>query len=459
MKRMCCNYIFLFVLISLLLVFGLQAEDHFMDYIYLNHMINVQEIPTLDIERRRTAKAGSSEKNIECSNWELVLKQAVSDNPGLKHSVWETLRPPYGAFDKIALHRVLREKRRHNKNRVILMLPGTWEAAGWSTITQSRFNTLLYLANNGYDVYTLSYRSAYLPNLEYEQFETLGIDISEILDWNFGVFREDIKACVEKIKKLSHAEKIFMSGFSRGATLMNIYASKYQTDLKGLVAFDGEIKDYGASGDPMDEATFAYVMDLVQAGMLAVPDGCNSVLCPPKGTFYQYLGESSWENFENRQLAGAVPNALNLAGAPLPSEFETLSDYIAANAFVVWGEGAFSNYNNGAIDKTALVTALSEFNRYWPTVQDFEWGQMTAWEDVPYLDYDDNEIDLPAIGFLTDLFCPYGYCIDPSIPNLTVNDDVTIYYLPDFGHMDVMYGNYSLAKVKEPLLNWLENHK
>ena len=54
---------------------------------------------------------------------------------------------------------------------------------------------------------------------------------------------------------------------------------------------------------------------------------------------------------------------------------------------------------------------------------------------------------------------PSGARAYSAIPNLSINDDVTIHYLPDFGHVDVMYGTDSLSQVKELRLEWLENRK
>ncbi len=38
------------------------------------------------------------------------------------------------------------------------------------------------------------------------------------------------------------------------------------------------------------------------------------------------------------------------------------------------------------------------------SIQDFEAMQLAAWDDAPYMDYDDNEVDLPALAFQTRLF-------------------------------------------------------
>jgi len=113
-------------------------------------------------------------------------------------------------------------------------LPGTWDTA-WKGIGSPDYENHIFFAENGYDVYSMDYRLSYLPVLPLDAFDDSGT-----AQWTYGVFREDIKACVEKAKDISRTRKLFMSGFSRGGTQMWIYASKYwKQDLKGLIGFDG----------------------------------------------------------------------------------------------------------------------------------------------------------------------------------------------------------------------------
>ncbi len=420
--------------------------------------LSMEGVESPETVRKAVVKAGSS------SPWEKKSAGAILDNPNLTRTTWEMDRPPYGAYDRIALHRIVNnggnDRRRPRKTKVIFMLPGTWDAGGLSELTDPAINPMLYLASNGYDVYTMSFRSFFLPNMAYEQFDEFGLDISGTGDWTYAVFREDIKACVDKIKKISKAKKIFMSGFSRGAQQMYIYASEYQEDLKGLITFDGLIKAFPPlPGTAVDEETYNYVIYALKAGVMPVPPSCTNILCPPQGSMYQLLGEATWDYYESWQLAAVVPNAQNMVGEALPPDFSTVSDFVAADAQYLWEDGIFSNYSNNTIDRETLITAMAEFTRYWPTVQNFESWQLDAWEDAPYFDYDDNEIDLPAIGFLTRLFCPEGVCLADGIPNKTINDDVTIHYLPDYGHIDILFGSDSLADVKQPLLQWLNDHR
>jgi len=392
------------------------------------------------------------------SDWKIISMGSVKDNPKLVHVVWETARPPYGAFDKIKLHRVVKKSRMFGNKKVILMIPGTWDAGGWSEITDPDVNNHLYLANKGYDVYTIAFRPSNIPNMDYDQFAAEGIDISCTTDWNYAVFREDIKDCVNLIKKISSVNKIFMSGFSRGGIHMYIYASKYQDDLIGLVNFDWMLKKLPPSETPLDEETYMQLINLFKSGYLIDPE-TNEPTPWLYGVFYLSLSD-----YNNWKLAGTLPHSTYMVGGQLPNEFEEISDYVAYNAHHVWnefgsGEGVLTNYLGGLVDRDVLVTSLNEFTRYYPTIHTLEMVQLFAYDDVPYLDYDDTPIDLPMISFLTPhIGCIEGTCFIDVLPNMSINDDVTFHYLEQYGHMDILIGKDSLKDVKEPMLSWLNSH-
>jgi len=417
---------------------------------------------SMSISTNSLAKRNHAKKD----RWAFKGSNIVENNPGLKNYIWETERPPYGPFDKISLHRVVYEpynwkeisgRPAPNKKKVIFIIPGTW-SRGSSKLTEDRQSLNLFLANNGYDVYTMDFRTAYIPNYAYDQFETEGIEISSTSDWTYGVFREDIKACIDKAKEVSRAKKVFLAGRSRGGTQMFIYASKYwKKDLKGLISLDGGGKILPPSGDQLTEVEYgAVVADFKANGTL--------------------LSEVS--GYEQSQYAGQVPYSPMTVGfetldeyveyvqtlywwaedPPLP--IKTVSDAVAYGAYYAWGAGKVTNYYGGFIELDALIKVESNFTRYWPQIQNIEGSQLDAYSGsgCPYLDYDDNLANLPMIAFLSELFCPSGLCL--GLPfNKTLSDDVTFHYLPGYGHLDVYVGVYSIDDVKEPLLEWMNERK
>ncbi len=404
------------------------------------------------------ATFSSCEQGSEGSwNWKSSIR--IENYPDLKRTTWEIERPPYGPFDKIALVRIVKDKDskktwkmgHRNKKKVIFIIPGTWSKASVRS-RDERISLELYLANNGYDVYGMDFRTSYVPNYAYDQFETYGIDISSTADWTYGVFREDIKTCIEAVKKISGAKKVFLAGRSRGGTQMFIYASKYPGDIKGLISLDGGGKILPSSGVQMTEEQYQlFVANFKLSGtLLGEVDGYENL---------QFAGivpySESAVGFESLQDAFAFSKA-KYGGGDLPSGFylDVYSDVIAYGAHWAWGEGKVTNYYGGFMDRDVLIQTQAGLTRYWPQIQNIEGSQMNAYEDCPFLDYDDNLTDVPLVAFLSELFCPGGLCL--YLPNnMTLSDDATFKYLPGYGHLDVYVGKYSYEDVKQPLLEWM----
>jgi len=406
-------------------------------------------------------------------NWEYKGVTVSDYDPDLKHYVWETARPPYGPFDKIAMHRYIHQ--RHNwdadpyrpsgdPRKVLFIIPGTWDR-GFPKGSNPKVSENYFFAANGYDVYTIEFRTGYIkPNLAYDQFPQFGLAdaLKGTADWTYGVFREDIKACVELAKRLSRAHKLFMAGRSRGGTQLYIYAAKYwKQDLKGLISLDGggAYVNVNPSGQ-MSQAQF-------QASVAAFK--ANG----------PYLSEVS--GYEQSQYAGAVPFAKTAVGydlaahAPLlfgpppdGSAIQTVSDLVAYGAYYAWGAGKVTNYytpypggsGETFMDRQVLIDIESNFTRYWPRMQDLEGTAMGNYLDNPYLDYDDTgKITLPIIFMASELFCPSGICqhLPPSYQPRTASTDITTIYLQGYGHLDVYAGTHSVQDVKQPVLEWMND--
>ena len=99
--------------------------------------------------------------------WEYKGVNPVDGSPAVKHYKWESERPPFGPFDKIALHRMVMEPRNHkmiperpapNKRKVLFIIPGTW-SNGYSERTDLDLYMNLFFALNGYDVYSMDFRT------------------------------------------------------------------------------------------------------------------------------------------------------------------------------------------------------------------------------------------------------------------------------------------------------------
>lgn len=409
-------------------------------------------------------------------SWQYIGSTVSTYDPDVKHYMWETARPPYGPWDVIALNRYVRQthawdddpyRPAKDQRKVLFFLPGTWDR-GSTTIQDPKISLPWFFAGNGYDVYTISFRTENIPNFAPDQFAQFGLadELAATAGWTYGVFREDIKACLEKAKTISRARKLFMAGKSRGGTQMWIYAAKYAKDLKALVSFDG-------SG--------AYVNVNPSAQMTkAAFDATVAALGTPQGI--PYLSEV--DNYNLHQFSGAVPFATTGVGAPLP-DINTLnppipsfapadkkrmtyvSDLTAYKAYWLWGAGLVCNYyapypgGNGEtyIDQQILIAVEALLTRYWPNIQTLEGNFMANYLANPYLDYQNPNINLPVIFFASELSCPMGSCLSlpPTYQPRTQSNDITTIYLPKYGHLDVFSGTHSLQDVKQPALEWMND--
>lgn len=400
------------------------------------------------------AFAAYAQPDCRQADWQWKSSELVAGSSGIVHTVWELARPPYGVYDKIALHRFAYKgkdiRKRLSKDKVMFHLPGTWDVA-WRGISAPEFENHIYFAENGYDVFSMDYRVSYLPNLPLDRFDHAGT-----AQWTYGAFREDIKACVEKAKKIAKARKVFMSGFSRGGTQMWIFASKYwQEDLKGLIGLDG--------GPPFASTAAPRTPEQYQAAIDAFLAGGEPLLT--SGTTYSgYNRMQHAALFPDAHLTvgydsieACLQDSIYYQGAPPDgSTVETAGDLLSYFYFYAWGPAMLTNYYGKMIDQRILLAAQAGTTLYWPGIQNVEIDT-----DPGYGDHV-AEIDLPVIFFMGNLTCGRmgAACANPEVlPIKCASTDVTIVPLTGFGHMDVMWGNQSEEKVKAPLLEWMNDRQ
>ena len=379
--------------------------------------------------------------------WTFKYVRTIEGYPDLVECAWETSRPPHGPLDKITLYRVKNVRLKQDKEKVLFIIPGTWSGGRILLLQQDQ----LFFANHGYDVYAMDFRISNLPNMSYGQFSHYGVDISPTKKWTYGLFREDIKACVDATKKISKADRVFIAGRSRGVTQMFIFASKYwQEDLKGIISQDGGIKAAPIPGVTKILAQMkpAEIITDTAAYEQAVSN------FEATGTYLSDIGLTTPASYGDIQLGAVYP----YAASPDP-KFDTISDYLADRYYWGWGQGRLANYYGGLIDLDVLVKRVANYERYWPAIQDMEGAQLRNYDDCPFLDYDDHlkEIDIPALSF-TGAMCtqPCTHERSQFYSSLMIkNPDVTLVYLDGWGHLDIFVGKYADKNVNEVQLEWM----
>lgn len=390
----------------------------------------------------------------------------------INHYTWVT-RVGDGPYDRIRIHRYVREplnpsarprRPAPDHRKVLFIINGTWGKEGPEPIEE--FDAY-YFPRHGYDLWTIDFRTAFIPNMAYEQFAERGLteELRTTADWTYAAFREDIKKAVDFARRVARTNKVFMAGRSRGGTQLFIYAARYADDLKGMIGLDGGPIYRGVENPDQQQPEAAY-----EAALQAFAAG---------QTGQPLLSEVG--GYENGKVLGALPFLDEQIGAPLPdaaelpngpppdgSSIDDLCDLAAYQSYWTWGAGRVTNiytpYPGGEgetyMDKDALCYGRANYSRYWPAVQNVESAFLAGYADNPYLDYDDTQdVTVPVIHFAGELGCPGGSCIGQNRPYSTASPDFTVKYLPGYGHLDVYYGTHSEEDVKEPMLEWMNARK
>ena len=415
--------------------------------------------------------------------WQYKGVSMNENDATLRHYIWEMARPPYGPWDKIQLHRYVKETSNANcvpdmpstdPRKVLFFNPGTWDRAIHAT-QDTATSQQWYFAANGYDFYAIDFRTAFVTTLDYDQFATYGFGsaLAGTADWTYAAFREDIKACVDLAKQISGASKVFMSGFSRGGTHNLAYAAKYwQTDLKGLISLDGGglWRNVNNPATQKSKAAFDTAVAAFKAGTLAAP--YNVFVSDATGT--ERTRFSNQFPYSRNTVTRAPSNTISSletdvaflkayftsAGynpTDIPAPPQTLSDVMAYSYYWGWGKGKLTNIYGDFSTIDVMIKYQSLVSRWWPAIQNLEGSYLTGYANNPFLDYQNvADVTVPFLYFGSEFGCPAGSCLTPGPGGpMTKSTDVTKVYLQGYGHVDTIVGSKSVTDVKAVELNWM----
>jgi pimeloyl-ACP methyl ester carboxylesterase len=391
----------------------------------------------------------------EEDDWTLIHDgRHVKLYPELREYVWETERPPFGDYDKIALHRLV--KKCIQPEGVVFLLPGTWSNGEqltsnplddyWTHDEDHSFG--FFLANRNFDVYAIDYRTHFVPQ------ELDPEDLSFMADWGWDQWIGDIKKAVELAKEVSGVEKIFIAGDSFGGSAASNYASMYwKEDLKGILLRDG-----GTAAKYASSVDNEYDLPAMIAGMKATGSWVSEVGGTPGSIFIMQFAD---------RYPDAPPNYPGTTTPLQPEEnpftsqpWANIGEWAGYMMYMSWGPGVVTNIYGGYGDPSVMVHIDATFDRYWPTRLGLESAAISDWDNCPYVsfDFDDHyhEIDVPLLGFTSGNF---GYVYWGPFVHQIANPDFTGYYLPGYGHLDVYSGEYSKEQVSQPTYEWLMNRR
>ncbi len=385
--------------------------------------------------------SNQSNTTVNC-NWFQLQDAPVIDNPDLTETVWIKSCTPYGRFDKIHLHRIVAHENARPKC-VVFYLPGAHRNSEIRHYTE-RYNFRIHLAKRGIDTYGIDYRWHAIPD------ENI-CDFSFMKNWTYQTFLQDIEESIAFAKKISHADRVFLAGFSRGAEIAYYYASyRWKEDLAGLIILDGRAAGCGG------RRTHSFDIK----GILAALDEGDS---PETREFLTVQGiklKSSIYETEFRwgyQHRNNIKVALQNPHAPSPEEgFSSLLKYLEWNLRSSnWGAAI----KKGNFDIKILLKDFLLEDRYGPLIQIIESIGLGDYEgkhpDLPYMMHL-NEVDIPLIGF----FVPKPILsVDVKSTESIANKDIEIHLLKNQGHFDVLFGEYAQESVFSPMYQWLLEHR
>jgi dienelactone hydrolase len=343
-------------------------------------------------------------------------RRSFDSAPRVHEWTYELQRGP-SPFDRIGLHRVSLGPAAEHPGIVMLYLPGT-SMNGEVAVDDPHYSLPLYLAGHGVDFWALDYRTHFIPPA------ARAADLAELKGWNNDLFESDIGAAADFVRRTTGRAKIFVAGFSRGVSFAYLFAARHPAEIEGLVLFDGWI-----------------------------PLGLSAA-APPPDRYADDIGGAHLTYGKRQALMAAV--IANPEGpAPIPkykSARRNLEAVVYGAGGMFGGHGGLANPAGGYSDAVVLARMLIRYDRYWPTVQDYENSFTPA--DLARL----SSSMIPVLAFSsTNIGGRWPARVAKSAAS-TGSAQVTVKTLEGWGHLDVICGTQSEAEVFVPTLAFLRAH-
>jgi pimeloyl-ACP methyl ester carboxylesterase len=318
-------------------------------------------------------------------------------------------------FDKTALHRLAKGLNPpEHPATVVLYLPGT-NMNGEAALEDPKYSFQVYLAEHGVDVWSMDYRTHFIPPATAES------DLAELAGWTNDLFESDIDAAAKFVTEKTGKEKLFIAGFSRGVEFSYLYAAHHPKRVSGIIALDGFIPNH-----PMRPV--------------------------PAGHYADDVGGKHLTYDKRRILMQMVIDNPDQP-APIP-KYKTARENLEHVVYdTAGGNGAFGNPQGGFSDPIVLAKLLIRYDRYWPAVQDAE-NPFT-----PALLAALSTSKIPVIAFASTNFGASWPGMVEASAKSTGAPDPSFAKLDGWGHLDVLAGTKSESEVFAPTLAWLKQHQ
>jgi len=324
-------------------------------------------------------------------------------------------------FDKIALHRVAKGPTPPaHPDAVVLYLPGT-NMNGEVALEDPRYSFQVYLAEHGVDVWSMDYRTHFIPP------QTPQSDLSELGGWTNDLFEADIDAAAKFVNDKSGRSRIFVAGFSRGVEFAYLFAAKhYHERVAGIIALDGFIPTHPMRAKPLEPGHYA---DDIGGEHLTYD-----------------------KRYKLMQMVIDNPDQ----PAPIPkykTARENLEHVVYDAGGFFGGKGGLANPQGGFSDPVVLAKLLISYDRYWPAVQDGE-NPFT-----PALLASLSASKIPVIAFASTNFGASWPGMVEASAKATGAPDSSFTKLDGCGHLDVLAGTKSESAVFAPTVAFIKQHQ
>ncbi|MGH7814593.1 MAG: alpha/beta hydrolase [Candidatus Binataceae bacterium] len=346
---------------------------------------------------------------------------ALTGAPGIRE--WSFIaKVGKSPFDQLGLHRVDRgPKPPAHPGIVVLYLPGT-NMNGEIALDDPRYSFQVYLAEHGIDVWSMDYRTHFIPPSTPES------DLSELANWTDGRFESDIDRAVRFICERTGRKKIFIAGFSRGGEFAYLYAATHPDRVEGLVILDG----------------------FIAVGPLAPWPN-------PPGHYADDIGGAHLTYAKRKKLMQMVIENPNQP-APIP-KFKTAGDNLAHVLYgaggMFGGHGGLANPQGGCSKIGVLARLLIKYDRYWPAIQNHEIPF-----PIPRLAAL-KKTKIPVIAFASTNISPHWASDAEAASTATgaAAKDREFFKIDGCGHLDVIAGTKSEKMVFAPTVEFLKQHR